>query len=466
MSVGQSVLLVASLVGLCYVDGVLESCADRSTCTATLPDSVETAQTDVAEDLNFGLPLKTLVQLLNAQLSHEDHRAPEKPLSFHEFAELEGTGCPQRAMHLLNLTLTLRDQFHQYHEELSSISSVYLQLLEQLPLESSWSWLVASSHEQFLEKMHAFWGRTLLLALDRHPCFLPGVRNVILQGILRWKELSTDLNALLWNGFAFGTFGNTMVHKASSVPTGSVLASHAWCSDVLEWFEAFAHRMFEAITAELPNMEQAGTGAVPLQYHNGQGAFVRYEYLRRKSFGQWALDRGLLRNLLRHVWKPVYGRQHEVSVADFGAGGGLYSTWLNETGLVTGFAFDGTVGAAEMSGGTVQEINLVEDVHLWRVFDWVMCLEVGEHIPAAHSVTLLQNVKRHARKGIVMSWSNDWDGIGHVNCLSQEAFVDMVQKETSFVVDWDATDRIKEGCEIDYIAKTVAVFRAPLHPNP
>ena len=26
-------------------------------------------------------------------------------------------------------------------------------------------------------------------------------------------------------------------------------------------------------------------------------------------------------------------------------------------------------------------------------------------------------------QGLVMSWSDDWEGIGHVNCLSREDFV-------------------------------------------
>lgn len=44
----------------------------------------------------------------------------------------------------------------------------------------------------------------------------------------------------------------------------------------------------------------------------------------------------------------------------------------------------------------------------------ILCLEVGEHVPKPFAPTLLANLKRHATKGLVMSWSDDWEGIGHV----------------------------------------------------
>ena len=37
--------------------------------------------------------------------------------------------------------------------------------------------------------------------------------------------------------------------------------------------------------------------------------------------------------------------------------------------------------------------------------DWVLTLEVGEHIPPQFMDTFLSNVVRHARHGVVMSWA-------------------------------------------------------------
>jgi len=201
--------------------------------------------------------------------------------------------------------------------------------------------------------------------------------------------------------------------------------------------------------------------AARMHHQDEQGMFVPYEYMRRKAFNQWALDKGLLRALIRNVWQPGYADSDAIfTVGDFGAGGGQYSTWLNETGLLQAFAFDGTRLASKITNGAVSVINLIEDTHLWRVFDWVMCLEVGEHIPQQYATTLLRNLRRHATKGLVMSWSDDWEGIGHINCLSQDDFVALVQRETGLHFDAAATQVVKQGCEIDYIGRTIAVFRA------
>merc|ERR1712194_907920 len=183
-------------------------------------------------------------------------------------------------------------------------------------------------------------------------------------------------------------------------------------------------------------------------------------FIRRKVFKQWAIDKGLLRGLIRHVWEPPLGSAAPITMGDFGAGGGHYSSWMNETGLIDAYAFDGTHKVSELTDGIVNEVNLVADMQLWRSFDWVMCLEVGEHIPAQYSSALLRNLKRHAQHGLVMSWSEDWEGIGHVNCLSREKFIAFVESETGFRFDHELTEAVRKSCEIDYIARTIAVFRA------
>merc|ERR1719318_1021108 len=57
--------------------------------------------------------------------------------------------------------------------------------------------------------------------------------------------------------------------------------------------------------------------------HEVDGRYTTLEFLRRETFDEWTLDRGLLRAML-----PII---HYSEVADFGAGTGLYSTWLNNT---------------------------------------------------------------------------------------------------------------------------------------
>eukprot|EP00435_Cladocopium_sp_Y103_P051424 s692_g16.t1 len=240
----------------------------------------------------------------------------------------------------------------------------------------------------------------------------------------------------------------------------SFVAGTYWLTKLQDWTQNYTGEVYQAMVT-LEGQEEFSSTAGPIRLHHQDehGSFVTYEFLRRKVFKQWAIDKGLLRGLLRHVWQPSL--DEPMAIGDFGAGGGHYSKWLNETGLVEAFAFDGTHQAAELTDGLVQEVNLVQEMRLWRSFDWILCLEVGEHVPKQYAPTLLANLKRHSSKGLVMSWSDDWEGIGHVNCLSRNEFVAFVQESTGFVLDEDATEVVRQGCEIDYIARTLAVFRAP-----
>merc|ERR1719401_385164 len=109
--------------------------------------------------------------------------------------------------------------------------------------------------------------------------------------------------------------------------------------------------------------------------HEADGRLSTIEALRRDTFEEWRLDKGLLQGLLRHVL-PV-----DATVADFGAGSGQYATWLNDTGLVQAYAFDGSPDIELVTKGSVQSADLGTPLNLWRKFDWVVSLEVAEHIP-------------------------------------------------------------------------------------
>lgn len=372
----------------------------------------------------------------------------------------------------------VQEEIKRQHNDVTGLAGIFWQLLHKAPAENSWVWLLTTAHESLLHKIHGYFAKLTMLALDKHSCLVPELRPAMLDAVVRWKELQVELTALVWNGFAFGLYGDAAtvqelegkMSEATSAPgnllsrtwSETLVAGHTWILKVSEWFDQYTVKLANAMSAALPKIEALTQGTENRAHHQDDGGmFVPLEYMRRKVFKQWALDRGLLRGLIRHVWQPAYDSEERFALGDFGAGGGQYSTWLNETGLITSFAFDGTKHATTASDGVVHEINLVEDVHLWRTFDWVMCLEVAEHVPRQFSGVLLANIKRHARKGIVMSWSADWEGIGHVACLPKEQFIDLVEKETGFIHDRPASEAVAGGCEIDYIGRSLAVFRAP-----
>jgi len=256
----------------------------------------------------------------------------------------------------------------------------------------------------------------------------------------------------------------------------NIIFGNMWVASVQKWLEAHSQELGQAAFQEVGDIDNGlASQKFPLYAHwhrSHNGVLSSFEYLRRHVFGGWTLDKGLLRGLLRHVWQPGYGELPRVSVGDFGAGGGRYSEWLNETGLVESFAFDAVQSVSDISGGRVQEVDLASPVTLWRTFDWVICLEVLQHMPQKKVATLLQNLRRHTKFGIVVSWTSPpiaQAGIEQVDAaksredasapLSEAGFIALVERETGLSLDRMATTLVRESCELPILARTVAVFR-------
>jgi len=234
-----------------------------------------------------------------------------------------------------------------------------------------------------------------------------------------------------------------------------------WISSVQKWLQYHAQELAQAAYAELARAQ----AALPLNeerdqwQHGHDGALAPFEFLRQQLWGGWQLDKGLVRGVLRHCLRPTYG-ESKVSLADFGAGGGLYSEWLNDTGLVEAVAFDAAEAVGDITGGSVQEANLTsKGLQLWRTFDWVLCLDVGALLPADQSQALFSNIRHNAKLGLVMSWSSDNHAPGILNALPEADFIDLVERETGFSLDADSTRALQAGCELSHFAKSVAVFR-------
>jgi len=313
-----------------------------------------------------------------------------------------------------------------------------------------------------------------------------------MNAVATWKKIHGDYVALLWNAIAFGVLGDVTswreVDEETNVtedgPGGpppnvswseNLIFGNMWVASAQKWLEHHSQELTQAAFQEVTDLENglaSQRASAYFRWHRSRdGVLSSFEYLRRQVFGGWPLDKGLLRGLLRHVWRPGYGDRPPVSVGDFGAGGARYSEWLNETGLVEAFAFDGVQMVADISGGRVLEVDLATPLRLWRTFEWVICLEVGQHMPQKNTQMLLQNLRNHAEKGLIISWASS-PATGAVGGSSRsvqdaagpldEAEVSaLVTRETGFKFDHAATVAVRGGCEVGDLAKTVAVFRVP-----
>ena len=103
------------------------------------------------------------------------------------------------------------------------------------------------------------------------------------------------------------------------------------------------------------------------------------------------------------------------SVVDFGCGTGSYLRALRDAGLDCD-GYDGNPRTEQLSGGLGKVLDLSQSTHLPRTYDWMLSLEVGEHIPQEYEQSFVDNLHRHNTKGIVLSWAVPGQGgFGHVN---------------------------------------------------
>ena len=91
--------------------------------------------------------------------------------------------------------------------------------------------------------------------------------------------------------------------------------------------------------------------------------------------------------------------------------------------------------------------------------EWVLCLETAEHIPREHEATLLRNLHQLNTLGIVLSWSNNAGGNGHVNLRTNE-WVAKRFARMGYEHDLNAERALRTAVrDIHWFRDTIMVFR-------
>nr|XP_045598255.1 uncharacterized protein LOC123758114 isoform X1 [Procambarus clarkii] len=124
--------------------------------------------------------------------------------------------------------------------------------------------------------------------------------------------------------------------------------------------------------------------------------------------------------------------------------------------------WDGAANIDEFTNGRIASADLSSPATLGGPFDWVMSLEVGEHIPESGEKNFLDNLVKHACVGVVLSWAVPGQGgHSHVNCRSN----DYVRKEMAARgLESDKLAEVKLRKNVDqltYFMNTLMVFRYP-----
>ncbi|KAG7156863.1 hypothetical protein Hamer_G024104 [Homarus americanus] len=109
--------------------------------------------------------------------------------------------------------------------------------------------------------------------------------------------------------------------------------------------------------------------------------------------------------------------------------------------------------------GNIGVVDLMIPVDLGRKFDWIMSLEVGEHIPKAGEKNFIDNLVKHACVGVVLSWAVPGQGgHSHVNCRTNDYVKDQMAKR-GLESDQETEYKLRGPVELDYFKNTLMVFR-------
>uniref|UniRef100_A0A0B7A272 Uncharacterized protein n=1 Tax=Arion vulgaris TaxID=1028688 RepID=A0A0B7A272_9EUPU len=146
-------------------------------------------------------------------------------------------------------------------------------------------------------------------------------------------------------------------------------------------------------------------------------------------------------------------------VASFGDGPGLYKKHLDSLGEVISYtAFDGAPYCETVTNGVVQFLDLTAPQFGLEAYDWVISVEVGEHIPAKYEDTYLDNLVRHAKEGIVLSWAlPGQSGLSHINNKELSAVIEQLNKR-GFDINKSAGEPLRNAASFKWLRANVHVY--------
>jgi len=175
--------------------------------------------------------------------------------------------------------------------------------------------------------------------------------------------------------------------------------------------------------------------------------------------GNWMVDTSLGKHLRDHLFNGM-------SVVDLGAGLGHYGKIFLEEGspVKSWVGFDGAMNVQSATDGLVRFMDLTQphpaDERPCVKGDWVLSLEVAEHIPPEFTDHYIRNLRCSCTVGAVVSWAvpAQTGGLGHVNTKEKKDAVAAMAR-WGFVVDDEASEAVQTSASLGHFKRNTIVYR-------
>ena len=195
---------------------------------------------------------------------------------------------------------------------------------------------------------------------------------------------------------------------------------------------------------------QAGKDATRMSDVSARGGWCAKDSAAASTQHYW--DSGLNRALSRFLKGKTVG--------SFGEGPGMYHKRITALGEVTSYtSYDGAPYCEVTTNGVVKFLDLTAPAFGLPAFDWVISLEVGEHIDRNFENIYLDNLVRHAKEGIILSWAKvGQDGFSHVNNKPLEEVVALMDKR-GFTIHVADGAPLRDASSVFWLQDNIHVYR-------
>ena len=163
------------------------------------------------------------------------------------------------------------------------------------------------------------------------------------------------------------------------------------------------------------------------------------------------------------------------SVLDLGCGRGGYGRYFAANApSVRWLGLDGAEGIEEVTDGFVSFADLSNGVlppAAHRPWEWVMSLEVAEHLTRAAEPSFVHQLVSRATKGVLLSWAAPLGPAGwhHINCQSA-VYVECAMAQVGLQLSANLTDHLRRAVALGppprcpWLKSTLLAF-APIAPS-
>ena len=147
-------------------------------------------------------------------------------------------------------------------------------------------------------------------------------------------------------------------------------------------------------------------------------------------------------------------------VASLGDGPGIYKELFEQLGHVISYdAFDGAPFAELTTDNRVKFLDLSVPVYHLNLYDWIISVEVAEHIPKEYEHIYLDNIVRFAKEGVILSWAKiGQGGLAHINNQNFSYVKEQMEKR-GFKHDEKDSFYLKSKCSTSFFKENLNVFR-------